>query len=156
MREARRRGRGKADEVEQLVHPRPSITARHEVEHLDRVSDLRSDLPPRVQRRERVLEHHLQPGEVAWPRTPRQRSHVVAFERDRPSRRLDESDGGAREARLPAAGLADEPDDLPALDGEARTGDGAHRLAPAPLVGHLDVEQLERRHLPARRVPVSL
>ena len=41
--------------------------------------------------------------------------------------------------RLAAARLADEADDLAALDGEARARDRAHALAAAPLVHDLDV-----------------
>ena len=75
-----------------------------------------------------------------------ERRDLAALEDDGSRRRADEPDRGARERRLAAARLADEADDLAALDAEARAGDRAHAAAAAALVVDDDVRELERAH----------
>jgi hypothetical protein len=79
---------------------------------------------------------------------PRQRRHLASLEENCSGGGRHEPDGRARKARLAASGLADEADDLPALDGEARAGDRAHAPAAATVVLDHDVAQLERSHEP--------
>src|SRR5581483_8585539 len=79
-------------------------------------------------------------------RARRQGRDVVLLEADGPLDDRHETDGGARERRLPAARLADEPDDPAGVDGQARTRDRAHAPAAAALVVDDDVGQLERAH----------
>src|SRR5207253_1229566 len=76
---------------------------------------------------------------------PPQRRHGAALERDRPAGCRDQTDRSPRERRLAAAGLADEADDPPGRDGDARAGDGSDATAPA-LVLDDDVVQLECAH----------
>src|SRR4051794_20249475 len=144
MRIARGRGRGKADEVEQLLDACAPPATRREVERIERVGELRADLPPRVQRRVRVLEHHLEPCEVARSRSACQGRDLTPLESDAPGRRSNEPHCCTREAGLAAARLADQTDDLTALDGETRARDRPQTLAATPLVDDLDVTQLER------------
>ena len=56
---------------------------------------------------------------------------------------------------MPQPRLADEADDLAALDREARAGDRPHALAAAPLVHDLDVTQFQRGARHRKRVDVA-
>src|SRR5207237_1904586 len=105
-----------------------------------------ADPAPRVERRVRVLEHHLQADELRRPGAAGERRHRLALEAHRSLGRLDEPDRSPREARLAAARLADEPDDLPALDRQARPGNGADASAAAAVVLDDDVGQLQSAH----------
>ncbi len=144
--------RRKTDELEQLLHAPPAAGSRHQVQHVQRVAQLRADLAPRVERRVRVLEDHLEPGELARARSARERLHLVPLEEDGSRRRSNEANGGARKTRLATAGLADEPDDLSSFDGEARACDRTHAFMAPPFVDDLDVAELERpgRYSPSR------
>jgi hypothetical protein len=79
--------RRQADELEQLLDAGLAPASRCELERSEPVSELRADLPARVQRRVRVLEDHLQARELTRPCTPGQRRHLIAFEDDAPCRR---------------------------------------------------------------------
>ena len=102
------------------------------------VGDLGADRPARVQRRVRVLEDHLQPRRVLRPGAAAERGERRAVEDDLAGGRGDEADRGAGERRLAAARLADEADDLAAVDatgsrsrrrGRPRPGGGRRRPA---------------------------
>jgi hypothetical protein len=139
--------RGKADQIEQLVDACAAISVRCDVEDVKRVGKLRADPSPRVQRRVRVLEDHLEADQSARPGAPRERCHVTALEQHGSGAGPHEPDGSAGEARLAAPGLAHEPDDLAALDGEACARYRADALTAAALVDDLDISQLERRSI---------
>src|SRR5262249_61616156 len=84
----------------------------------------------RVERRERVLEHHLHPRtELAHARLACRRD-VDAVEDDAAAGGLVEADDRAPNRRLPAARLADEAERLAALD---RERDLVDRLARADV-----------------------
>ena len=53
---------GSADEIEQLGDPRPPRGARADAERHERLGDAAADREPRVERRERVLLHQLEPA----------------------------------------------------------------------------------------------
>jgi hypothetical protein len=142
---------GESYQLEELCDARPTSTAWNEIERVERVRQLRADLPTRVQRRVRVLKDHLKPRQLTRPRAPRERSDFAALEDDGSSRRAHEPDGRAGKTRLPAAGLAYETHDLTALDGEACARDRGHTLTPTPLVDDLDVSQLQRRTVTRHR-----
>src|SRR5581483_5768894 len=112
----------------------------------DSVGDLAPDGPPRVERRVWVLEDELEADELGGACVPAERRDRPALELDRAARRRDEADCGARERRLPASRLADQPHDAPAVEGEARARDRPHAAA-APLVVDDHVRQLEHAHL---------
>ena len=115
--------------------------------------DLRADRPPRVERRVRVLEDHLQPDEAPRPRAPRRAASTGSPSKTTlPPDGRHEPDRRARERRLAAARLADEADDLAALDAEARARDRAHAATAAALVVDDDVVELERAHAVRKRV----
>src|SRR5439155_25207703 len=135
----RDRVRRQSDELEQLAHARRASTTPDPVRHL------RADGAAWVERRVRVLEDELQLHERSRACSPRQRRDRCAFERDRAARRRDEPDRRARERRLAAAGLADEPDDAAALDADARARNRTHPAAAAIVVDD-DVVELDRAH----------
>src|SRR5215210_3921661 len=95
------------DAIEQLERPAARLLLADPLAHERRADDLRHPLA-RVQRRERVLEDHLQLGA--------QRAHlplgdvgdVVPAEADPPGARLEQAQERARERRLAAARLADQ------------------------------------------------
>ena len=107
------------------------------------VGDLRADRAARVERGVRVLEDHLQPGRALRPCAAAERRERRARRTgSRPPPARHEADGGAGERRLAAARLADEADDLPAVDGEARAGDGAQSARAAAAVDDVQVVNL--------------
>jgi hypothetical protein len=140
-------GRRKADQIEQLVDACAAISLRCDVEDVKRIGKLRADPSPRVQRRVRVLEDHLEADQSARPGAPSERHHVAALEQHGSRAGPNEPDGSAGEARLAAAGLAHEADDLSALDCEACTRYRADALAATALIDDLDISQLERRSI---------
>ena len=101
-----------ADLLQELRHPRAPLRTRGDAEDGERTTDLVADPTTRVERRERVLEHHLETRQLAWSRAPGQWPHLLPLEPDRPGDRCDHADGGTGERRLAAARLADEADDL--------------------------------------------
>src|SRR5947209_968021 len=103
MRVAPGRGRGEADEVQELLDTPAAAASRREVQRIERVGELRADLPAGVQRRVRVLEHHLEPCEVARPRSACQRGYLPSLEDDAPGRGSNEAHRRTREAGLPAS-----------------------------------------------------
>jgi hypothetical protein len=122
-----RRAGCQADLFEELGDARAALCARREAERRQRLGDLLADPPPRVERRERILEDHLKARELARAGAARQGADVVPLEANRSRRRRDHPDGRTGQRRLPAARLADEPDDLAAVDIDACADDRAHR-----------------------------
>jgi hypothetical protein len=118
---------------------------------LEATQDAVRDTEGRVQRAERVLEHHRDVAAVGHrllaPMHRRQRDAVVA---DLAGRRLVDPRQQARDRALAAAALADQRDDLARIDHEIRVVDGVQR---SPSEGTTDLEVLgeapclqQRRH----------
>ena len=103
VRLAARRACREPNLLEELRDAGRSLRARGETEHRERVADLLADPAPRIQRGERVLEHHLQPRELVGSRAPGKRLHLPPLEADRPGERSHHADGSACERRLAAA-----------------------------------------------------
>src|SRR5689334_1540840 len=118
MRISRRGIRGQSDEFEQFGDAGTPPAPRREAECLERVTELRADPSAWVERRVRVLEDHLQARELSRPPSTRQRGNLAPFESDPAAGGPNEPDSRSRKTRLAAARLADEADDLAALDGE--------------------------------------
>src|SRR5690606_14643948 len=101
----------------------PALRAAEEPVHLERRLEDRADGLARVQRRERVLEDHLD-RTAKCLRALRSRIELAAFEDDptggRPIQARDHASGG----RLAAARLADEAERLAARNLEADAVDG--------------------------------
>src|SRR5947209_1689318 len=81
----------------------------------------------RVERRVRVLEHHLQVAAGAAERPSPQPEHLSAAEGDPAGIRLLDPDDQLAERRLAATGLPDEPEGLPGADVEVDARDRLHR-----------------------------
>ena len=143
VRVAARRACRQADLLQEVRHPRASPRPRGDAEDGEHTTDLVADPTARVERRERVLEHHLKARQLTWSRAPGQWPHLLPLEPDRPGDGCDHADGGTGERRLAASRLADEADDLAASDGEARAGDGTDGSDPAPFVLDDDLVQRE-------------
>ena len=126
--------------------------------HPERLADRATDRVARVERGERVLEHHLHPP----PQRPQLRlaqvRDVGALEQDAAAGRLVQPEHRASDGRLSAPRLADEPDGLAALD---RERDAVDRLDVADVAveehAALDREpDAEVVQLDERRLPFSL
>src|SRR5215211_6900732 len=78
---------------------------------------------PRVQRRVRVLEDHLHPASERPELLLVELRDVLAVEDDPPGRRRVQPQDRAADGGLAAAGLADEPERLAAVDGQRDTVD---------------------------------
>src|ERR687895_1913497 len=79
-----------------------------------------------IERRERVLEHHLHLAPQGLHLPAARLRDVLAAEAQRAVRGVDEAHDRPRHRRLPAARLADQPDGLPFCDGEGHVVDGVH------------------------------
>ena len=98
------------DLVEQLDHLRVEVAAAREPLHVERLAD---DLPARharVERRVRILEHHVHVAAQRPQRAAREVRDVRAVQPDRAVGRRDEPHDAVRDRALAAAGLADEPE----------------------------------------------
>ena len=85
----------------------------------ERLLDRAADRHPRIERRVRILKHHLQPRPKSLAGRPRT---SLAREKHPAAVGPQQADHHARERRLPAAGLADDAKRLPRVDREADTG----------------------------------
>ena len=112
VREAVRVLRREPDRPQQLVHPGAPLRAVIATVDAERLADDVADRHARVERRVRVLEDDLHlPAHLAHL-APTEVRDVAPVEDDLARRRLDQLDQRAREGRLAAAGLADEPERL--------------------------------------------
>jgi hypothetical protein len=94
---------GQSDLVEQLLHPASTLTAGPDVVDVERFSDDLLHRLARVQRRERVLEHHLHGlGHVARGGGVRA-ADLPALQDQAPGRRPVESGDHSPQGRLAAA-----------------------------------------------------
>src|SRR5207244_5646441 len=93
-------------------------------EQLERAAEDPLDRVPRVQRRVRVLEDHLDVAPELPVSALLLRGDLEPVELDLPLRRIDEPDERLRKRRLARAGFSDETEDLAAvhLEGDARDG----------------------------------
>ena len=148
VREPIDRARRKPDQLAQLAHALGASGGRHDPQRDERVRELGADLPTRVERRVGVLEDELEPREVALAAAAAEGRDVLPVEDDRSRDRLHEPDRRAGERGLSTARLAHEPDDLPGLDADARTGDRSDTAAATALVVDDDVAELEQAHRP--------
>ena len=122
---ARRGVGGEADDLEQLPYLRPEAPAASEPVHAQRFADDPPDRVPRVERRVRILEHHLHPLAQRPQLRLAEVCDVLAVEDDRATGRLVQAQQGPPDGRLAAAGLADEAERLAPLD---RQRDAVDRL----------------------------
>ena len=83
-----------------------------------------ADAHPRIERADRVLEDDLHVPAHLLQRRALEGDHVDAVEADLARGRLEQPQQRASERRLAAAGLADEPDRLAAMDVEIDAVDG--------------------------------
>ena len=83
-----------------------------------RLGDDAGDAPPRIERRLRILKHHLQAHGAARPISLRGVGQVIAIEQDPPAGWLFEADEELRDRALAAAALADQCDELVCGDAE--------------------------------------
>ena len=128
-----------------------------------RLGDDVADPQPRVERRIRVLEHHLQLAAIGPHPVTRQRVDALAADPDLAGGRLDQLEDGLARGRLAAAALADEAQGLALRDVERDAVDGvdlADGALQQPLSDREVLDQVpdrEQRHVtptrpsPARR-----
>src|SRR5207253_10074628 len=113
------------DRAQQLVDPSTTALAIEPV-HAQRLSDDLAHGHPRVEGRVRILEDDLHlPPNVAHLAACELRD-VLPVEDDPAVCGLHELDDRPAERRLPAAGLADEPERLAGLDRQMDALDGVH------------------------------
>ncbi len=130
---------GKA--VEQLDRqpdlPRQRLATRtHRIASLDvaepqdRIGDRARGREARIEAVGRILEHHLDALAQRQPRegVRRDRTDVLTVEHDEAVGLVDQAHDHGRGGRLAAAGFANQPDALAAIDREADAVDGAERL----------------------------
>ena len=115
------------------------------VADLPDVEPLRDDVldpPAGVERRDRILEDHLDLGAQAAQSLTRRGGQVLAVEGHLATGGWRQLEDGLPGGRLAAAGLADEPEGLTGLDVDADIGDGVH-LQSTTTGGELDHEVLD-------------
>ena len=89
------------DQLQQLGHPRRTLApAGPELVHLQRLGHRLRDRAPRVERGERVLEHHAGPPAQGAQPPAVERGHVDAVEDDRAGGRLHQPQQRVAQRRL--------------------------------------------------------
>jgi hypothetical protein len=143
VREAVRVLRAQAHRAQELLHTALSLAPPVEAVDAQRLPDDLAHGHARVEGRVRVLEHDL---DVApnGPHLPApEAADVLPVEDDLALGRLEQLDDRAAERRLPAAGLADDPERLARPDREVDPVDGAHLSNRALEDARLDREVLD-------------
>src|SRR4051794_13702896 len=143
-----------ADGREQLAPPLAPLLLRPDAVDLQRFADDPARRHPRVERRVRVLEDHLEPAPELAQLAALDVRDVLAVERDRAAGRLVEAHDRAARRALAAARLAHEPQRLALAEREGDAVDRAH-VADVALADHalgdaepdLEVLHLEQRLL---------
>ena len=116
----------------------------------DGLHELRPDAVERVQRRERVLEDHrdllaADPAQLLLAHA----QEIAAVEQhlaaERRVRAAGQAEHGEVRDALAGAGLADDAERAPGVDGEGDAVDGAHH-AVVRLEPDLEVADVEQRH----------
>ena len=131
MRKAVEQFERQADLLGQFLAARAHrVAPAHVAEPQDRIGDGARGGEARIEAVGRVLEHHLDALAQRQPREflRRDRADVVAVELDQPVGRIDQPHHHRGGGRLAAAGFADQPDALAAIDMEADAVDGAEYL----------------------------
>src|SRR6266545_4649079 len=138
---------GEPDRLEKIADPSRRLSSRREPVCPQGLADDPADTVPRIQRRERVLEDHLHPPPERTELPVAELRDVAAVEENPALGGLVQAQDRAAHGRLPAAGLAHEPDEHePALDREvdlqilelderSRTV-GSHTVAAARVRSH--------------------
>ncbi len=112
---------------------------------LEGFADAQPDNPRGIQRRVRVLEHHLDVSPSGPQLSFVHRCDVVAVQPDDAALGLDEAHEATGGGGFPRPGLADETQRLSSVYVEADAAHGVDRReAPSPLEDHVEVFDLER------------
>ncbi len=141
VRIARRCGLRQADLVEGPGDPGAALVPAAETVNLERRLEDVADGVARVERGEGVLEHHLRPAAIGAQIAAAEPANRHPVEHDLAGFRFDEAEQALRQARLAAAGFADEADGFPARDRQADAVDRPH-----PVIGGREVRDREQRH----------
>ena len=132
VRVARQGGRRQADLLEQAGDFGAHLAGRDDVMRPQRLFQDRPDGHARVERGEGVLEDDLHPGAQAAQGLRVQRKHVLAVKEDLPRRRLGQAQKAAAQGGLAAAGLPDQAQRLPGVQGQVHAVHGAQGFGDAP------------------------
>src|SRR5437879_4072639 len=131
--------------VEQCAHLRGATLLVADTPDVQSLGDDVLDPATRVQRRDRVLEDHLQLRPGAAERRAAQRREVRAIEPHAAGRRPGKLERSPTRRRLPASRLSNEAKRLAPLDVEADVGDGVHGATPSRWELHDDVLETQER-----------
>ena len=114
------------DRVEDPVDARAQLASLRDPVYPQRLADDVAAAHLRVERRVRVLEHHVQLAAQRPHLPPREVRDVHAAQADLAGGRLRQSHHAVRDRRLAAARLADEPEQLAVLQHERDVVDRVH------------------------------
>src|SRR6266849_8346288 len=115
-----------ADDLQQLLHALVALATAHDAEVVQGLGDDVADRHARVQRRERVLEDHLQLPAVLAQLLAAQLGQLYVAEEDLARGRRNQLRHQPRQRRLSASGLADEAQRLALADLKAAAVDSVH------------------------------
>jgi hypothetical protein len=132
-----------AHQTQQLAHAVLDLVARRPVQ-LQRLADDLHHALARVERRERVLEHHLHLAPQRLELLALCGGDVVTVEAELPFGGVDQAHDGPRHRRLPAARLPHQADGLALGDGQ---GHVVHRVDPCHLAVHDEALLDRKEHL---------
>ncbi len=143
-----------AHQVDQFADARLPFGAAGQPVHFERRLQDLADALARVQRRERILEHHLHIARHLAALVGRQRRDVAPFQAQRAGARLMQAHQRAAQRRLAAARLADDAQHLAGPDLHAHAVDRAQprHLAPQQAAPYREIDrqalglQQRRRH----------
>jgi len=119
--------RREADQLQQLRHPGTPGGRIADPVHHQRLGEDVVHAHARIERGERVLEHHLHPPPHRPQRRPTEAGDVRALEPDNPARRLDQAERQPRRGALAAAAFADQRKGLTRGHAERHTIHSTHR-----------------------------
>jgi hypothetical protein len=120
-------GRGELDPRERVAYERRPLRLRApELVDEERLLDGGAHGEPRIERLVRILVDDLHPPAERPERAGAECGDVAALEANRVGDRVDQPQHGLRRRRLPAAGLADESDELAGADLERDAVDRVH------------------------------
>ena len=108
--------------------------------HVERLGDREADGEPRIERREWILEHHLDVAAQRAQFAARELRDVLAFELHAAAGDVDEPQERTARRRFAAARFADERERFPGREIEAHAFDRVHESANATEKSGLDVE----------------
>ena len=123
----RRRNDGiEPDLAHQLIDVVVDVVAGVDAVHARRLADDLGHAHARIERRERILEHHLDLERGVAARIRRKRGDIGAAPRARAQRRRQDARRDASEGRFAAAGFAGEADHFALGDGQAHVVERMH------------------------------